>query len=57
MRSTELLLAEHAGLMNDFGADSEEAVAFVWANLDDGELADLAETARLLKKALQGATH
>jgi hypothetical protein len=50
--STRELLARYAVLLNTFGPDSEEAAAFVDEHRRDGEFVELAETCRLLKKAL-----
>ncbi len=50
--STRDLLAEYAMLLNDHGADSEQARVFLETHQDDGEFVELAELSRTLKKAL-----
>lgn len=46
------LLARHAEIMNRCGPDSLEAVAFREAHADNPEFVSLAETASLLKRAI-----
>lgn len=49
--STTDLLAEHAALMNEHGADSAEVREYVIAHCYDAEFIELAEIARRLKVA------
>jgi hypothetical protein len=51
-KSVSELLAEHAMLMNRYGADSPQAREYLEAHRDEGEFVALAETARALKLAL-----
>jgi len=55
--STRDLLAEYAILLNDYGADSKEAVDFLQAHSNDAEFVELAELSRTLKKALTSPNH